>query len=94
MKKECCFYVILPIFSIFGVLGLAWVTTAFIEIFTNNLTMIRIFDSTMMNSHINDVSHHHGNKNQPVIGDGDEQMFWFVQVLFQLFYLSFCVLIN
>ena len=91
MKKECFCYVLLPIFSIVGVLTLAWATTAFVEIFTNNLTMIRILDSTMMNSHIDDETSRHGNKNQPIIGDEDNQMFWFVQVRHIFFsFLFFC----
>ena len=78
MKRKCLCYVILPTFSIVGILGISWLIAAFVEIFTNNLTMIRIIESNLKNSHLyGDMSSYHGDK---IMGDEDDNIFWFVQV--------------
>ena len=95
MKKKCLCYVFFPIFSVIGILGIAWVVAACIEIFTNNLTMIRIIESNLVNSHLgDDMENYHGGVDERIMDDSDDNIFWFVQVwlsvyrlLFQRFYL-------
>ena len=83
MKSKCLCYVIIPAFSIIGILGISWVVAAFVEIFTNNLTMIRIIESNLMNSHLDDeieYHHHGGDGGDRVMDDRNDNIFWFVQV--------------
>lgn len=72
-------YVILPLFSIVGILGVSWLIAAFLEIFTNNLTMIRILDSTIQTGQLDthDTSRH---GNFDIIDNKNDKVFWFVQI--------------
>ena len=102
MKKKCLCYVLLPIFSVIGILGISWVVAAFIEIFTNNLTMIRIIESNLVNSHLgDDMENYHGGVGEHIMDDSDDNVFWFVQVwlsvyrlLFQRLYLMSSLYVN
>eukprot|EP00111_Clytia_hemisphaerica_P017642 TCONS_00052182-protein len=82
MRKQCFCYVILPTFSIIGILGISWLVAAFIEIFTNNLTMIRILDRNLLgNTHLSGEPVDSGNqRHQKAVGDTKDKLFWFVQV--------------
>ena len=81
-KRNCCLSVIIPLFSVLGVLGISWLIAAFMEVFTNNLTMIKILGSTITTDKIStdDVINYHGDRD--VIRDGEDKVFWFVQVCF------------
>ena len=91
MKRKCLCYVILPTFSVIGLLGVSWLIAAFIEIFTNNLTMIRIIETNLMSSHlVDDVATSSNQDNAKVsMGSEDDNLFWFVQVILLLMFPYF-----
>ena len=73
--KYLC-YALLPVLSIIAVLGVSWWLAAFIELYTNNLTMLNILNRfTKQTANIETFS-----VKPPYPGRGLTNMFWFVQV--------------
>ncbi|XP_057317037.1 transmembrane protein 62-like [Hydractinia symbiolongicarpus] len=73
-KLKYIIYSLVPVVSILGVLGLSWLLAAFIEIYTHNLTMLKIFDQSTKYETKHKVAQ------PPFPGNKKNNIFWFVQI--------------
>lgn len=82
MKKTLyIFYALMPFLSVAGVLGVSWILAAFLEVFTNNLTMVKILNPYP--SRVQQKGSGHLNKDTGFYpGNNKNNIFWFVQVYY------------